>query len=252
MINNSKVLIVIPARMGGYRYPDKPLRNINGKAMIEWVYNHAKESKYADDILISTPDDSIEKFCIEKNIRVDRTSPNHRRGTERVYETYLNLGKKHDIIVNFQGDEPLVRSEDLDRTIECINENKYLACVNLFKYMSYDESELDQNEVKVVTDLKSDALYFSRNPIPAKWLGDKRFECKVEICVMPMTSASIETFVNLSSSYYEEIESVDMMRFVENGYKVRMIETRNPIKSVDCEDDRLVAEKILVSLYGNL
>lgn len=250
MINGKKVLVVIPARLGGYRYPDKALRLLNGKAMIEWVYNHAIQSKYADDVIVSTPDHEIVKFCNNKNMAVDLTSASHRRGTERVHETYVNMGKVHDIIVNFQGDEPLVLAKDLDLGIESLVSDSSISCVNLFKYLTYEESEFDQNEVKVVTDKNNYALYFSRNALPAKWLGDKKFECKVEICVMPMTRDALESFICLPNAYYEEIESVDMMRFVENNLKVKMVETNSLIKSVDCEADRIEAEKMLISIYG--
>ncbi|TGM31732.1 3-deoxy-manno-octulosonate cytidylyltransferase [Leptospira biflexa] len=252
MIDKKRVLVVIPARMGGYRYPDKPLRKLNGMAMIEWVYKHASKSKYADKVVISTPDDSIIEFCKDRNLDFDKTSASHRRGTERVNETFKNLGSNYEVIVNFQGDEPLVLADDLDRAIECLIAEEDIACVNLFKMMSYTESEIDQNEVKVVTDVNNNALYFSRNPLPAKWLGDKTFECKVEICVMPMTNESLTRFVNLPNCYYEEIESVDMLRFVENGLKVRMLETKAEIKSVDCEEDRVEAERMLIKQYGVL
>ena len=173
------------------------------------------------------------------------TEGNHLRGTERVYEVYEKLNKEYEIVVNFQGDEPLVSSEYLDLTIETLVEDKMVDCVNLYRLISYEEAEKDQNEVKVVTDYKNNAMYFSRNALPAKWLGDKTFDCKAEICVMPMWAESLEKFVDTKNSYYENIESVDMMRFVENGYKVKMIECKDEVKSVDCAADLEEAESIL-------
>lgn len=249
MINGKSVLVVIPARMGGYRFPNKPLRMIYGKEMLRWVWEHASQSQYADEIAIATPNEEIVKACEAFGAKVILTSDNHRRGTERVYEAYKATEKKWDIVVNFQGDEPLVTGEWLDKAIVELESNSDVSCVNLYKWMSYNESERDQNEVKVVVDVQSNAMYFSRNPLPAIWLGDKKFECRVEICVMPMTAQALENFVLLPNAYYEEIESVDMMRFVENGLKVRMLECTLPVKSVDCQEDLDEAEKMIEAIY---
>tara|TARA_B110000483_G_C18157319_1_gene527909 strand:+ start:154 stop:912 length:759 start_codon:yes stop_codon:yes gene_type:complete len=245
MINDKKVLVVIPARLGGYRFPDKPIRKICEKTMIEWVWINAVNSKYADKVVIATPDREIQKISTSFGADTMITEGNHLRGTERVYEVYEKLNKEYEIVVNFQGDEPLVSSEYLDLTIETLVEDKMVDCVNLYRLISYEEAEKDQNEVKVVTDYKNNAMYFSRNALPAKWLGDKTFDCKAEICVMPMWAESLEKFVDTKNSYYENIESVDMMRFVENGYKVKMIECKDEVKSVDCAADLEEAESIL-------
>lgn len=250
MINGLSVLVVIPARMGGYRFPDKPLRMIYGKEMLRWVWENISNSKYADEILIATPNKEIVERCGAFGAKVVLTSDLHRRGTERVHEAYRDTGKKWDIVVNFQGDEPLVTGEWLDKAIEELEGNADVSCVNLYKWMSYAESEADQNEVKVVIDTQSNAMYFSRNALPAIWLGDKKFECRVEICVMPMWASALEKFVQLPNAYYEEIESVDMMRFVENGMKVRMLECTAPVKSVDCQEDLIEAEKMLEQLHS--
>ena len=246
MLNDKSVLVVIPARLGGYRFPDKPLRNIAGKPMIEWVWRNACDSKYADDVIIATPDSAIYETSSGFGAKVNMTKSKHRRGTERVHEVYTQMGSNADIIVNFQGDEPLVTSKWLDRAIEALYEDPNASCVNLYKWMEYDEAEEDQNEVKVVTDRNDYALYFSRNALPAKWLGDKKFQCKVEICIMPMWAEALKMFVNSENCYYEEIESVDMMRFVEYGKKVKMIECTDPIQSVDCQEDLLKAEKLIL------
>ena len=245
MINNKKVLIVIPARLGGFRFPDKPLRKICDKPMIEWVWKNSIKSKYADKIVIATPDNKISEVAKLFGAEVIMTNDNHLRGTERVHEVYEKLNKDFEIIVNFQGDEPLLSSEYLDLAIETLEQNLSIDCVNLFRYITYEEAEKDQNEVKVVTDHLDNAMYFSRNALPAKWLGDKKFNCKAEICVMPMWSKSLEKFVKIKNSYYENIESVDMMRFVENGDKVKMVECKENVQSVDCMNDLKKAEAIL-------
>ena len=236
--------------MGGYRFPDKPLRIIAGKPMIEWVWRNACDSKYADSVIIATPDKEIYETGTSFGAKVNMTSVNHRRGTERVHEVYTQMGSKADIIVNFQGDEPLVTSKWLDKAVIALCENPSASCVNLYKWREYEEAYRDQNEVKVVTDRNDYALYFSRNALPAKWLGDKNFECKIEICIMPMWAEALEMFVKSENCFYEEIESVDMMRFVEHGKKVKMIECTDPVQSVDCQEDLLVAEKLIKKLFS--
>ena len=250
MIKDKKVLVVIPARLGGYRFPDKPIRKICEKPMIEWVWKNAINSKYADKVVIATPDKEIQKISSSFGAETMLTVGNHLRGTERVNEVYEKLNREYEIVVNFQGDEPLVSSEYLDLTIEVLEEDISVDCVNLSRLIIYEEAEKDQNEVKVVTNYKNNAMYFSRNALPAKWLGDKKFNCKAEICVMPMWADSLEKFVKTKNSYYENIESVDMMRFVENGYNVKMVECKDEVKSVDCQADLEEAEKILKKILN--
>lgn len=250
MINGNSVLVVIPARMGGYRYPDKPLRMIHGKELLRWVWEHACKSKYTDQVVIATPDKAIMDACESFGAQAVLTLDSHRRGTERVFEASQKVAGNWDIVVNFQGDEPLVTGDLLDLAIKSLQENPDVACVNLFKWMKYTQANADQNEVKVVVDVNSNALYFSRNALPSLWLGDKIFDCRVEICVMPMWAHSLKRFVELPNAYYEEIESVDMMRFVENGLKVRMVECDSNVKSVDCESDLIEAEELLKVLYS--
>lgn len=250
MINGKKVLVVIPARNGGYRFPNKPLKLINGKPMLEWVWRHAISSKYADKVVIATPNQEIIDICTKFGAEVVKTSDKHRRGTERVGEAFVNLGESWDIVVNFQGDEPLVTGDLLDTAIKELAANPTIAAANLFKTISYENALTDQNEVKVVVDAYDNALYFSRNPLPAKWLGDKSFECKVVVAVMPMWSWALKKFSELPNAYYEEIESVDMLRFTENRLQVRQIKCEGDIKSVDCEEDLIEAERMLIKLYG--
>jgi 3-deoxy-manno-octulosonate cytidylyltransferase (CMP-KDO synthetase) len=249
MINGNKVLIVIPARLGGYRFPDKPIRDIAGKPMIQWVWENASNSKYADEVIIATPDEKIYQVAEKFGAQAMMTSDNHRRGTERVHEVYESKNKDADIIVNFQGDEPLVTAKWIDIALETLVSDKNTSCVNLFKWMDYKEAHDDQNEVKVVTDRDDYALYFSRNALPALWLGDKSFKCKIEICVMPMWAEALEMFAKSENCYYEEIESVDMMRFIEYGRKVKIVECSDPVQSVDCQEDLIKAEQLINKLY---
>ena len=245
MINNSKVITVIPARLGSYRFPTKPLEKIDGIAMIERVYNGAASSNYSDLVVIATPNDEIVDFCEKRNMNVYKSTTECKRGTERVYETFKSLMPEAEIVVNLQGDEPLIDGETLDLCIRELHKDKKAACLNMYKNSSYEEAEEDQNEVKVVTDLNGYAMYFSRNPLPAKWFGDKEFKCKLEICVMPFWSWGIEKFMSSPEGVLEDIESVDMLRLLENGLDVKMIEAPIEMQSVDVPEDIIKVEQII-------
>lgn len=246
MINNKKVITVIPARLGSYRFPTKPLEKIDGIPMIERVYGGAKESVLTDDVVIATPNNEIADFCKVKKMNYFLTTTDCKRGTERVYEVYKKLMPDAQIVVNLQGDEPLINGETLDLCIRELEKDNQAACLNMFKYATYKEAAEDLNEVKVVTDLNGYAMYFSRNPLPAEWFGDKFFECKLEICVMPFHSWAIEKFMEVSEGILEDIESVDMLRLLEHGMKVKMIECPIDMQSVDVPEDIDKVEKILL------
>ena len=245
MINKSKVITVIPARLGSYRFPTKPLEKIDGIAMIERVYRGAICSNYSDLVVVATPNDEIVDFCKERDINFFKSTTECKRGTERVYEAFKSLMPEAEIVVNLQGDEPLIDGDTLDLCIKELYQDKKAACLNMYKNASYQEAEEDQNEVKVVTDLNDYAMYFSRNPLPAKWFGDKEFKCKLEICVMPFWSWGIEKFMSSPEGILEDIESVDMLRLLENGLDVKMIEAPIEMQSVDVPEDIIKVEQII-------
>jgi len=247
MIEEKKVITVIPARLGSYRFPTKPIELIDGIPMLERVYKGAIDSKYSDMVVVATPDEEIMEFCRGRNLNVYKSQKECKRGTERVYETYKNLMPDADIIVNLQGDEPLIDAPTLDLCILELFKDTSAASLNMYKKATYEEAESDQNEVKVVTDFDGYALYFSRNPLPAKWLGDKNFDCKLEICVMPFWAWSIEKFMVSREGILEDIESVDMLRLLENGMKVKMIEAPIEMQSVDVPEDIKKVERIILN-----
>ena len=245
MIENSKVITVIPARLGSYRFPTKPIEEIDGIPMLERVYYGAISSSYSDAVVVATPNQEIVDFCKDKGMEVYKSTTECKRGTERVHEAYKALMPDAEIIVNLQGDEPLIDGATLDLCISELYKDKQAACLNMYKYASYEEALEDQNEVKVVTDLDGYAMYFSRNPLPAQWFGDKVFKCKLEICVMPFWSWSINDFMTCPEGILEDIESVDMLRLLENGLKVKMIEAPIEMQSVDVPEDILKVEEII-------
>lgn len=238
-----KINAIIPARLGSYRFPTKPLEDINGLPMIVHIFKRAQLCEMIDEVYMATPNKEIADCVKRFGGKPILTKHTHRRGSERVYEAFTKVGG--DVIINLQGDEPMVTPEMIELAVKTLLEDASLSCVNLFKYISYEEAK-DKNEVKVVTDFEDIALYFSREPIPSIWFGDKEVKYKAEICIMPFTRESLTDFVNLPNGYLEEIESVDMLRFTENGRRVRIAQSPVSTLSVDVPED-LARVRILMT-----
>ena len=239
-----KVNVIIPARLGSFRFPNKSLTEILGIPMVIHVMKRAQLCNIIDNVYVATPDneiaDCVRKYGGEPIITVGEC----RRGSDRVYEAFKKVGG--DIVVNLQGDEPLVTPAMLKLAIDTLQEDDSLSCVNLFRYISYDEAQ-DKNESKVVTNPDGIALYYSRETVPTTWLGEKEIKYKAEVAVMPFTADSITDFVNLPMGELEDIESNDMLRFVEHGRKVKIVESPDIALSVDVPNDITRVEKLMVN-----
>jgi len=236
MKNGKKIICVIPARMGSYRFRDKPFVDICGKPMIEHVVRRAAMSPILDGVYVATPNREIAERVEAFGGKAVMTADTHRRASERVAEAARLLGGDADIIVNLQGDEPLVNPDMIERAVAPLLEDSSIPCVNLARRAGRAEAE-DRNAVKVVFDRAWDALYFSREPIPSKWLGDKKFDVWVEVCVMPFTRESLQLYPRLEMTPLENIESIDMLRWLEHGRKVRIVESPYETYSVDVPED---------------
>ena len=230
-----RIVCIIPARLGSYRFPTKPFVDICGKSMIEHVYKRAELCKSIDEVYVATPNieirDHVEKF----GGKVIMTSDDVRRASDRVAQAAKKIDKA-DIIINLQGDEPLVTPEMIDDALKPIIEDPTISCVSLAKKVAYNEAK-DIHEVKVVYDNEMNALYFSREPIPSKFMGDKKIDYYIGVCIFPFTYESLMDFTNLKSTPLEIIESIDMMRLIENGRKVKIVLTKNETFSVDVPED---------------
>ena len=169
------------------------------------------------------------------------TSDKHERCTDRIEEAADQVGG--DIIVNIQGDEPFVTPEMIDLAVAPMLKDPSLVCTNLMSRITDLETLQDPNEVKVVFDRKMDALYMSREPIPSLKKGGAFDHAWKQVCVIPFTNDFLHAFSKLSPTPLEIRESVDMMRAIEHGFKVRMIPCEATGLSVDTEGDRADAEK---------
>jgi len=243
---------VIPARMGSTRYPGKPLCDIHGLTMVEHVYHRTAMSDSVDNTYVATPDEEIQEEVTSFGGEAIMTGP-HPRATDRVAEAAEGLDS--DIVIVMQGDEPLVYPDMLDDAVEPIVEEEAVRCTNLAKSIETEEAYRDPNNVKVVVDDNWDALYFSREPIPN--LHDASFEevdVYKQVCVIPFEREFLFEFTSMEETRLEKIESIDMLRLLENGYDVRLAETDRNVYAVDTPEDHekvneMMAEDSLLAEY---
>ena len=236
-----KVTAIIPARMGSSRFPGKPLAKICGHTMIEHVLRRVSLSKTLDSVVVATCDHVIVEEVERCGGRAVMTSDKHERCTDRIEEAADQVGG--DIIVNIQGDEPFVTPKMIDLAVAPMLKDPSLVCTNLMSRITDLETLEDPNEVKVVFDRKMDALYMSREPIPSLKKGGAFDHAWKQVCVIPFTNDFLHAFSKLEPTPLEIRESVDMMRAIEHGFKVRMIPCEATGLSVDTEGDRADAEK---------
>ena len=238
-----KIIAIIPVRMASSRFPGKPLAKLLGMTMVEHVYRRCKLCKKVEEVYVATPDHSVEEEVKSFGGKFIMTSPLHKRACDRVAEASLSV--EADVVVTIQGDEPLITPKMIAMGIEALVKDQEIVCVNLTAVATKEEAN-DPNEVKVVTDSKGNALYFSRAAIPTNIRNEGISSILKQICIIPMTKDFLQTFINLSPTPLEISESIDMLRLLEHGYKIRIIKTEKKVKSVDTVEDLVAAEKLLL------
>jgi 3-deoxy-manno-octulosonate cytidylyltransferase (CMP-KDO synthetase) len=236
-----KKIIVIPARYASTRLPAKPLLEINGKPLIQWVYERASESRLNDRIIIATDDERICEAARLFGAEAVMTSPACKSGTDRVYEVIE--GQKGDIIINLQGDEPFIRADMVDTLFSAIEKDN-LSMATLCSPLKDENEYNDPNTVKVVFDKDSFALYFSRAPIPFM-RGPRRAPLYKHIGIYGFERSFLEQFVFLGKSRLEETESLEQLRVLENGYKIKVLTTQYDGFGIDTEADLERAQGLL-------
>jgi len=249
-----KIVGVIPARMGSSRFPGKPLVPILGLPMIEHVYKRCALSQRLDEVIVATCDDEIRVATEAFGGRAVMTADTHERASDRVAEMAETVDA--DIYVLIQGDEPLTTPEMIDAAVGPLCNGEDVACVNLSKRITSVEDFENIDTIKVVTDLAGNALFMSRHPIPShEKVPFSGIAAYKQVCIIPFTKESLALYGRLAPTPLELAESVDMMRFIEHGYKVRMVETDYDSHAVDRPEDvrrveRLLADDPLLKTYA--
>jgi len=242
-----RIVVGIPARMGSTRFPGKPLCDILGKPMVEHCYKRCSLSKYATSLFVAACDPEIEAAVKAFGGTVIMTDPDIRRPGLRVAAAAETLGlEDSDIVVVVQGDEPMVHPDMIDLAVQpLLDEPDDIFVSNLCAPLS-DVEWTDPGEIKVVCDLKMNAMYMSRSPIPSIAHEEKRAQWLKQVCIMPFRWGFMKRFNHeLSPTPLELQESVEMVRALQHGYKVRMVPSPFASKSVDTDADRRAVEELM-------
>jgi len=235
------VIGIIPARMASSRLPNKPMAEILGMPMIGHVYFRSKSSNILNDVYVATCDKEIVDYISSVGGKAIMTSDTHERASDRSAEALgiieKETGKKVDIVVMIQGDEPMITPEMVNAAVEPLLLEADLNITNLMGHISSIEEYEDPAEVKVVVDKFFNAIYFSREPIPSRKKGVSIVPMLKQVCVIPFKRDFLIEYNRMDQTPLEIIESIDMNRLIENGMKIRMVMREEVTFSVDTIDD---------------
>ncbi|MCI9259584.1 MAG: 3-deoxy-manno-octulosonate cytidylyltransferase [Romboutsia sp.] len=240
-----KVVAVIPARYASSRFPGKPLAKIHDKPMIQWVYERVKGVEGITDVYVATDDERIFDTVECFGGKVIMTSKDHKSGTDRISEAISKIDDDIDIVLNIQGDEPMIKKEMISQLISAFDDES----VNMatLKKRLYDEDDINNpNIAKVITDVNNDATYFSRSTIPYNRDGKDDIKYFKHIGVYGYKKDFLMKFSNLKKSNLEELEQLEQLRVIENGYKIRVIETEYESIGVDLPEHIDKVESLLL------
>jgi 3-deoxy-manno-octulosonate cytidylyltransferase (CMP-KDO synthetase) len=250
-----KILGVIPARYGAIRFPGKPLADICGKPMVLHVYDRAKQARSLTDLVVATDDNRIFSVVEQAGGKAIMTSVDHQSGSDRLGEVARKI--EADIIVNIQGDEPLLEPQMIDKMVEPLTNDKTILMGTLKKRIVDPEDLQNPNIVKVVCDKAGFALYFSRSLIPypkTGWkdasihgLAESDLAFYKHLGLYAYQKEFLLQFTKLPISYIEKVEGLEQLRALDNGYKIKVVETKFDTIAVDTPEDLEKVKQILKS-----
>lgn len=238
-----KIIGVIPARYKSSRFEGKPLCLIKDIPMLKRTYMQAKNSKSLDELIVATESEKIKEFCVSENIPVIMTSDTCLTGTDRIAEASKLYSA--DLYINIQGDEPVIDPKSIDEVASeyKIYGDKYIA-YNLYKYIDEEDEVNSDTIIKVISNEKDELMYMSRLRVPFN-KSNLFSEYKKQICVYGFTKQALEVFSNRDKTLNEQFEDIEILRFVDMGYKVKMKETKVDSIAVDVPSDVIKVENYL-------
>ena len=245
-----KIIGVIPARYQSSRFPGKPLADICGKPMIWWVYQQCKKVDDFDDVYVATDDEQIFNKCKELGVEVIMTSDKHPTGTDRIGEVARKISA--DLIVNIQGDEPLLEPETIKAAIKPFYDNPQLKVSNLMTRIKDPVDVVNNTIPKVITNKDGIGIYLTRSAAPYP-KGSIDFAYYKQVCVYGFKPEALQFYCDYGMKYgkakIESIEDIEILRFIENGYKVQYIEVDSETVAVDTPKDLEKVCKIMRKMY---
>lgn len=240
-----RILGIIPARYGSSRFPGKPLIDLKGKTMIQRVVEGASKAALLSDLVVATDDQRIVDEVTRFGGKVVLTDSNHPTGTDRCAEVLRNLSDSYDVVINIQGDEPLVDARQLDQLLQAFS-NPDVQIATLASRKIEMEDILNPNRIKLVVDKNHSALYFSRSPIPnfanAKGEPLEIYPFLRHIGLYAYRSEVLLQLSALEETQLEKIESLEQLRWLYNGYSIQVVETEIETPNIDTPED---VEKVL-------
>lgn len=243
-----RVIGVIPARWGATRFEGKVLANLLGKPVIQHVWENAKRAKTLDELIVACDDERIMKVVESFGGKAVYTSPDQPSGTDRLAEVVNPLDV--DIAVNIQGDEPLIKALIIDSLVIALQNEKIAQMATVIKKIDDDSELTNSNVVKAIVDKNGYAIYFSRYAIPYNRTGEmdesKRPVYYKHIGLYAFTKDFLFTFRSLPKSSLENAEKLEQLRVIENGYKIKVVETKLDTIGIDRPEDLKRAEDALL------
>lgn len=237
---------IIPARYASTRFPGKPLIDIMGMTMIQRVYEQAKQAKLLDVVVVATDDKRIQDHVISFGGKVIMTAPHHPSGTDRCWDALQQLGEDYQYVINIQGDEPFIEPEQIDELAAALKDGTVELATQMIK--ADDHALLfDKGEAKIVLNKKKEALYFSRMVIPfIKGVEEKDWHLHHDyyrqVGLYAYRRDILERICRLPVSALEKAESLEQLRWIENGFRIQCVETKYESHCIDSPED---LEKIL-------
>lgn len=241
-----KILGIIPARYASTRFPAKALADIRGKSMIQRVYEQACKAKSLTKVVIATDNKEIFDHAKGFDAEVVMTSPEHQSGTDRCFEACRSIHEKFDFVINIQGDEPFIHPQQIEMLAACLKD-KSIELATLIKKITDRETLFNPNTPKVIINSNHEAIYFSRQTIPhirgiqeENWLNQHTFY--KHIGIYAYRTDILEKITSLIPSSLEKAESLEQLRWIENGFKIKVAITEYESHGIDTPED---LEKVL-------
>ena len=235
-----KSIVIIPSRLDSTRFPNKPMALIHGIPMIGHCYYRSSLCKEISGSYVATPDRVIYDYIKKIGGNAIMTSSKHTRASDRTAEALKKIEKnigKIDIVIMLQGDEPMITPKMIEKSILLMKKDRKIEVINFISSINSIKELNDPNEIKVLKDINDNAIYFSRLPIPFNQVNLRKQKYYKQVCIIPFTRTALLEFNRIKESYLEKMESIDMLRLLENNKKVKLIYNKDITYSIDNKND---------------